>query len=193
MSKKEEMDEVERKVKKCKNCVLYKKRSNPVVGIGNLNAKILFIGEAPGRNEDIQGKPFVGRAGKILDELLESIDLKRNDIYIANILKSRPPKNRNPLKSEIETCTGYLDKQIRIIQPKVIAPLGNFATLYIFNKFDLKFDKISKIHGKISNTTSKFGHIIVIPLFHPAVATYNSNKKTTLIDDFKIIKKIIED
>ena len=170
---------------------LYKTRKNTVFGDGSFKAKILFIGEAPGKNEDLKGYPFVGRAGKILDELLNSIDLKRKEIYITNILKCRPTNNRNPLKKEIDICSKYLDKQIDIIAPEIIAPLGNFACSFIFEKFGLKYDKISQIHGKMFNTESDFGKIKIIPLFHPAVATYNPNKIDILIKDFKQLKKII--
>ena len=191
MTKKQEMQKTTNLVINCRKCSLWKTRNHPVVGDGSLDAKIMFIGEAPGRNEDLQGKPFVGKAGKILDELLESINLKREDVYIGNILKCRPPNNRNPMKSEIETCTGYLDRQLEIIQPKVICPLGNFACSFIFEKFGLKTEKISGLHGRIFQTNTLFGKITIIPLFHPAVATYNPNTKTVLLEDFQIVKKTI--
>jgi len=193
MNKKEEMEKIATLVKNCKKCSLYKTRNNPVNGDGSVDTKILFIGEAPGRNEDIQGKPFVGRAGKILDELLESIDLKRDEVYIANLIKCRPPENRNPLKSEIESCNGYLDKQIEIIKPKIIAPLGNFSCSFIFEKFGLKYDKISLVRGKIFDINMLSGKMRIIPLYHPAVVTYNPNTKTVLLDDFKVIKQVIEE
>jgi len=193
MSKEEEMKKIIILVKNCKKCSLYKTRNKPVVGDGSVNAKILFVGEAPGYNEDLQGKPFVGKAGKILDELLESIGLQRDEVYIANILKDRPPNNRNPLASEIKACTEYLDKQMQIIQPKIIVPLGNFATSYIFEKFGLKLDKISNIHGKVFQMNTIFGKINIIPFYHPAVATYNPNEKNILLEDFKTIQKIINE
>lgn len=178
-------------VKNCKNCDLCKTRKNPVFGEGSINAKIMLVGEAPGRNEDIQGRPFVGRAGKILDELLESIDLKRKDVYIANILKCRPPDNRNPMKNEITSCTKYLDKQIEKIKPELIVPLGSFATSYIFEKFNIKSEKIGRIHGKIFTLNTIFGKQIVIPIYHPAVATYNPNAKEDLLKDFQKIKETL--
>jgi DNA polymerase len=178
-------------VKNCKDCDLWKNRQNPVLGEGSINAKIMFIGEAPGLNEDIQGRPFVGRAGKILDEMLESINLKRKDIYIANILKCRPPENRNPFKNEIDSCTKYLEKQIEKIKPELIVTLGSFATSYIFEKFNIKFEKIGTIHGKIFNLNTIFGKQIVIPVYHPAVATYNPNRKEVLLKDFYKIKETL--
>lgn len=174
-------------ISNCRKCDLYKTRTNTVPGDGNENADIFFIGEAPGRNEDIQGKPFVGRAGNVLDELLASINLSRKDIFIGNILKCRPPKNRNPYSSEIETCTPYLDKQIDIINPKVIVPLGNFATQYIFEKFNISKEKISKVHGKKFQIKTVTCEIIILPVFHPAVVTYNKNKMPMMKDDFQKI------
>jgi len=193
MSEEENMEKIAKAVENCRKCNLWKTRKNPVVGAGSLDSEILFIGEAPGYNEDLQGYPFVGRAGKILDELLESVGLKRDDVYIANILKCRPPDNRNPLKNEIESCTEYLNKQIELIQPKIILPLGNFACSYIFEKFSLKYDKISNVHGKVFQMNTLMGTIKIIPLYHPAVATYNPNNKDTLLEDFKIIKKVLNE
>ena len=182
---------IKEQISRCTKCSLYKTRNKPVAGEGCKNADILFIGEAPGRNEDLQGKPFVGRAGKILDTLLKTIDLKRNQIFIGNILKCRPTNNRNPLKNEIDACSDFLDKQIDLINPKIIVTLGNFSTQYIFKKFNLKEEKISKIHGKLFKT--KDGKLIIIPVYHPAVATYDPNKIFDLEIDFQTIKKSLKD
>jgi len=189
MKKEISLESIQKQVNKCKKCILYKTRTKPVFGDGSLDSKILFIGEAPGNNEDLQGIPFVGRAGKLLNELLESIGINRKDVYIANILKCRPPKNRNPKKDEIEKCTGYLVNQIKTIDPHLICPLGNFATQFILKLYNLKHDKISKIHGQIFETNS---NQIIIPLFHPAVSIYNPNKKKDLFKDFKKIKELIK-
>jgi len=193
MSKNKDIEKIRNLVKNCKKCILHKTRNKTVVDKGSLNAKIMLIGEAPGHNEDIQGRPFVGKAGKILDELLNSINLKRSDVFIANILICRPPKNRNPLRSEINMCKKYLDMLIKIIQPRIIAPMGNFANFYIFKKFGLKIDKISNIHGRIYQINNIYGIIRIIPLYHPAVATYNINTKKTLFEDFKLIKKVLKE
>lgn len=174
----------------CKRCSLYKERTNPVIGEGSNQADIMLIGEGPGFNEDRAGKPFCGKAGKILDELLLSAGIKREEIYIANILKCRPPGNRNPTQGEISACSLYLDKQIEIIKPKIICCLGNFSTAYILNKFGLK-DKIlgiSKIHGQVFSVSTLFGPIKIIPLYHPAVAVYNINMLETLKKDFAILR-----
>lgn len=188
MSKDEKFEDIVLSVKNCKKCNLFKTRNKPVVGDGSLETKILFIGEAPGYNEDLQGKPFVGKAGKVLDKMLESIDLARGDVYIANILKCRPPNNRNPLKSEIESCREYLDRQIDMIKPRVIVPLGNYAASFIFEKYGLEPEKISKIHGKVF----EIDDISIMPFYHPAVATYDPNKLSLLINDFRTIKNIIK-
>lgn len=192
MSKKEDMERIADAVENCKNCSLWKTRHKAVVGGGSADSTILFVGEAPGYYEDQQGLPFVGKAGKILEELLSSIGLQRDEIYIANILKCRPPQNRNPLKSEIESCTEHLNNQIELIQPNIIVPLGNFATTYIFEKFGFPPEKISRIHGKIFQINTLFGKTTIIPMYHPAVATYNPNTKNILLEDFKAIKKAAE-
>jgi uracil-DNA glycosylase family 4 len=185
----DEIAGIAKDIKACTRCELYKTRTNPVVGTGSLSARIVFVGEAPGYYEDMKGEPFVGKAGKVLDELLESIGLQRNDVYIANVLKCRPPKNRNPLPEEIQACTPYLDAQLALIQPAIIATLGNFSLAYIFDKFGLhaKKDKISKIHGKVFTVSTIAGVQKIVPLYHPAVATYNPNMKGTLLDDIKVL------
>ncbi len=219
MNKTQLLNELKKEVEKCWRCPLYRTRTKVVFGTGSVNAKLMIISEAPGRWEDIKGEPFVGRAGKILDELLESIGIKREDVYVANILKCRPPQNRNPQKEEIEACTPFLLKQIEIIQPEVICTLGNYSTAFIMEKYGLgeKVQGISKIHGKVfevfkkpeqisllsldnkedeENYSSKiryFGSekgLKIIPLYHPAVATYNINMKGTLKEDFKVLKSL---
>ncbi len=192
MSKQEKINKIIKEIKGCKKCGLHKEAQNAVAGEGSLNAEIVFVGEAPGFNEDKQGKPFVGRAGKILDELLESINFSRNDIYITNIIKHRPPKNRNPTNEEIIACGPYLDKQLGIIQPKIICCLGNFSTKYIFEKYGLKdnIQGITKIHGKIFKVSTLVGTLKIMPLFHPAVATYNPRKIDVLKKDFQILKEV---
>lgn len=170
-----------------------KNNAFPVIGEGSHYAKIMFIGEAPGRNEAKTGRPFCGAAGKILDELLASASIKREDVYITNIVKDRPPFNRDPLPEEIEAYGSFLDRQIEIIQPKIIATLGRFAMSYIMQKFNLEnqLDSISRMHGKVYDAKASYGKIKIVPLYHPAVAVYNSNAKTGLIEDIKILKNIV--
>jgi DNA polymerase len=172
----------------CTRCSLHKTRTNTVPGEGDVNAQIMFIGEAPGRNEDLQGKPFVGRAGDVFDKLLGSVGLTRDQIYLCNILKCRPPENRNPLSSEISACVGSLDLQIKIVNPKVICTMGNFATTYIFDKFQLPPSKISAVAGRVFDVDTLFGSLKIVPLFHPAVATYDVNKISLLVSQFQVLR-----
>jgi len=191
MTREERIREIEKEIRSCRKCSLFRTRNNPVVGEGNLKAKIVFIGEAPGFNEDREGKPFCGAAGKILNELLESIDLKREEVYITNLLKCRPPQNRDPLPEEIKVCSSYLLRQLEIISPKVICPLGRYSMKFLMEKFGLKneIQPISKIHGKVFEVENLFWNIKIIPLYHPAVATYNPNMKKILERDFQILKR----
>jgi len=187
-----ELEQIKQQVLQCKKCDLYKTKKNYVFGEGNPKTEIMFIGEAPGATEDETGRPFVGRAGKILDELLTSIGLKREDIFIANVLKCRPPNNRNPMPDEIDACHNYLSLQIDAIKPKIICPLGNFACEYIFKKYSIiqNVKGISRLHGRIIKVNSIFGTITIIPLYHPAVATYNVEMKTILLKDIKMINNV---
>ena len=189
----EELKKIRDKVLYCKKCSLYEYRIKnkffPVIGEGNHQAKIMFIGEAPGLQEAKTGRPFCGAAGKVLDEILESGGIKRQEIYITNVLKCRPPANRDPKPEEIKACSPYLLRQIEVIKPKIICTLGNYSTAFILEKFGL-FDKIqgiSKIHGKIFETTKG---LKIIPLYHPAVVVYNQNMKATLKRDFKVLTTI---
>ena len=161
----------------------------PVIGEGNHSAKIMFVGEAPGKNEAATGRPFVGAAGKILDQMLQSVGIDRTSVYITNIVKDRPPMNRDPLPDEIDIYGPFLERQIDIIQPQVIASLGRFSMDYIMRKFalDSELMAISKIHGKTFPATASYGPITIIPLYHPAVAIYNQSSKDVLVEDFKIL------
>lgn len=185
----QQLKKIKEEVISCRKCSLYRTRNLPVVGQGNHQAQIMLVGEAPGASEDKTGRPFCGQAGRILDELLETAGLKREEVYICNILKCRPPQNRDPQKEEIAACTPYLERQIRIIQPKVIGSLGNYATAYILEKYDLenKIEGISKIHGQIFEAETDFGSIRIIPLYHPAVGVYNEKMKETLKKDFQVL------
>lgn len=187
MGKEEEISKIKSEIESCRKCELHKTRKNLVVGEGSLDVRVMFIGEAPGFNEDLQGKPFVGRAGKVFDDLLKSVELDRKDVYIANILKCKLPENRSPKPEEIKACTPYLDSQIVIIKPKIIVTLGSFSMSYIFEKFGLEQGKISNLHGRVFKITNLAGIEKVIPLYHPAVATYNPGMKSILIEDFKSI------
>lgn len=166
----------------------------PVIGEGSHDANIMFVGEAPGKNEAKTGKPFCGMSGRVLDELLQSIKLDREKVYITNIVKDRPTNNRDPKKEEIEIYGPFLDRQIEIIEPKIIVPLGRFAVEYIMKKFELdsELQPIGKIHGQIFDAKlNNKDTIKIIPLYHPAVAVYNRNMINLLKEDFKILKDFI--
>jgi len=173
---------------------LYKFRQQnnyfPVIGEGSHYAKIFFIGEAPGKNEALTGHPFCGAAGKVLDELLQSIKIKRKDVYITNIVKDRPPFNRDPNSEEIKIYSPFLIRQINIIQPEIIATLGRFSMDFIMKFFNLqdKLLSISRLHGKEFIAKSSWGKVTIIPFYHPAVALYNPQKFIILKQDFQILK-----
>ena len=165
-----------------------------VLGSGSHDAKIMFIGEAPGENEAKKGMPFVGQSGKFLEKMLESINVKREEVYITNIVKDRPPENRDPTKEEIRLYAPFLDQQIEVIQPKVIATLGRFSMEFILNKFDVpeKTQKISALHGTLIKAQAGYGDVFIVPLFHPAVALYNQGQRDTLLQDFQMLKQFVE-
>lgn len=168
-------------------CQLRETATQAVPGDGNANADIMFIGEAPGKNEDEQGRPFVGAAGKFLGEMLTSIQLKREDIYITNVVKYRPPDNRDPEPEEIEACMPWLHEQIKIIQPKIIVTLGRHAMEHF-----IPGKKISEVHGQaFRRTFDDIGEQVFFALYHPAAALYNGGMRQTLIEDFKKIPKVI--
>ncbi len=164
----------------------------PVIGDGNHDAKIIFVGEAPGRNEAKTGRPFCGVSGKVLDELLKHVGINRDDIYITNIVKDRPTNNRDPKPEEIEIYAPFLDRQIDIIKPKAIVTLGRFSMDYIMRKMGLEAElqTISTLHGK--KFYSKERKLFVVPLYHPAVAVYNRNMLPSLKKDFEVLKEILK-
>jgi len=190
-----ELRKIRDEVINCKKCSLYRERINggfyPVIGEGNHQAKIMFVGEAPGLQEAKTGRPFCGAAGRILDELLDSVSIKRENVYITNILKDRPPKNRDPQKEEIKVCVSYLERQIELIKPVVICSLGRYAMEFLMGKFGLGgvIEPISKIHGKVFEVKILSQNIKIIPFYHPAVATYNPNMKEVLQKDFQVLKE----
>jgi uracil-DNA glycosylase len=182
--------------KTCTNCELSETRTNVVIGKGRENAEILLIGEAPGRNEDEQGLPFVGTAGKNLDKFLSVIGLSSEDVYIANILKCRPPENRDPKPDEIKICTPWLIKQIEHIKPKVICTLGNYSTKFILAKCDpgnmKSIGGISALHGKVVTVVINQNEYKVIPLYHPAALIYNRSLQSQMDEDLITVKKTVE-
>jgi DNA polymerase len=191
-SKQQQLDDIQQKILDDGICPdLAKGATQLVFGDGNPKAEIVFIGEAPGKNEDEQGKPFVGAAGKFLNEMLEGIGLKREDVYITNIVKYRPPGNRDPSPEEKKSFLPYLQSQLEVIQPKIVATLGRHST----NCF-LPDLQISKIHGAPKRIKIQFGDkpaqpLVIMPLFHPAAALYNGGMRQTLFDDFAKIPEVV--
>lgn len=164
----------------------------PVLGEGSHDAKIMFIGEAPGKNEAATGKPFCGSAGRVLDELLASVNIARKDVYVTNIVKDRPPMNRDPFPDEIVAYAPFLMRQIDIIQPKVIATLGRFSMQFILEKFaPLTLGGISALHGQVIDGEAPYGPIKIVPLFHPAAALYKPDLKDAMLQDIKILPTLI--
>jgi uracil-DNA glycosylase family 4 len=174
---------LDREVRECIKCDLHRGRKNAVPGEGSANASIMLVGEAPGQEEDLRGKPFVGAAGKLLNQLLKSIGFSREDIYITNIVKCRPPANRPPHVEEVSACSDYLDRQINLIKPKMICPMGNVA----LKTFLGKETSISKVHGQPVSTRESRA---IFPLYHPAAALYTARLRSVLEDDFRKLIKL---
>ncbi len=175
VSAEQQLEVIARDVKECTLCELFRTATRGVPGEGNAQAKILFIGEGPGWHEDQQGKPFVGASGQFLTELIESAGLKREDVFITNIVKHRPPSNRDPLPDEMAACSSYLERQIDAIDPEVIVTLGRFSMSKYFPG-----DRISKIHGRPKN----IGNRLVVPMYHPAAALHNGSLRAMIEEDF---------
>lgn len=191
MSSSEKLELLAQRIEQELVCPLKDAATNLVFGKGNPDADILFIGEAPGKEEDLQGKPFVGRAGQELDKFLRLIGLALDDVYIANILKYRPPNNRDPSTGEIENHTPYLIEQIRIIQPKVIVTLGNYSTKFVLGGFHVTGMKgvkgITQLHGQLQKVRFENLDLNVIPMYHPAAMLYNPRLRDSLEKDFLIM------
>ncbi len=192
-SKEAVLEAVASEVRACTRCGLWKTRKNAVPGEGSADAKVMFVGEAPGYWEDVEGKPFVGDAGKFLDMLLAEMGVSRSQVFIGNVLKCRPPRNREPAPAEIEACTPYLDRQITTIKPKLIITLGNYSTAYIFSKAGLSFKGITEARGKFYQANVLGLAVTLFPTFHPAAGLYSAKYKQLLIEDFRLLKVKILD
>ena len=175
----------------CTRCRLAVTRINAVPGEGPGDSGLFFIGEAPGRNEDRSGRPFVGRAGAVLEALLSSIGLERSNVFITSIIKCRPPENRVPRQDEIAACAGYLDRQINLLSPEIIIPMGRVASEQVFLRFDIPHGPIGSIHGKIFHAATSRGELVIIPVYHPAAVTHNSLLKGAVFEDFKVIGEML--
>lgn len=195
--KKQHLQKIEDAINYLESSPLYAYRLHnnfkPVIGEGNLDAEIVLIGEAPGEKEALSGRPFVGRAGEVLNELLSEINLNRDDVYITNIVKDRPPHNRDPRVSEIELYAPYLIEQIKIIKPQVIVTLGRFAMNFILKQFSLpEYGRsIGDLHGQLLKAETPYGNFNILPLYHPAAMFYNRSLEETLHQDFQGLSRFV--
>jgi len=177
------IEQLHRKILECSRCRLSKTRKNIVAGEGSAKASVMFVGEAPGAKEDLEGRPFVGAAGQFLNQLLNSINLERQDVFITNIVKCRPPQNRVPRVDEVSTCNPFLEAQVKIIQPKVICPMGSLAGQALLEG-DLS---IARVHGK----PRKKGGVLFFPVYHPAAGLYAYRLRDTMMNDFKRLGELL--
>jgi len=184
------LEELEKEIGKCKKCELSKTRKFPVPGEGKIDARVMLIGLGPGYHENLQGKPFVGSAGKFLDELLKLAGVERKEVYITNVIKCYLPDN-HPTREQIKACSLYLNQQIELIKPEVILTLGNISTSYIFQKFNLKLESIGKIHGQVFEISTLLLYAKIIPMYHPASALYNPGMKELLKNDWEKLREIL--
>lgn len=181
-----ELDELRIEAESCTRCPLAETRTNVVFGVGEATSELMFVGEAPGRNEDLQGVPFVGRAGQLLDQLLDEVGIPRKTVYIANVLKCRPPNNRDPQQEEIDACKGYLRQQIRLIRPRVVVTLGNFATKLLLNTTT----GITRLRGR---AYPWWLGASLIPTYHPAAALRGGSKITDAMRaDFRLMRENLD-
>jgi DNA polymerase len=183
---------LEEAVKRCARCALYKSRKNVVLGEGSRNAHVMLVGEAPGATEDEMGRPFVGAAGRLLTMILESLGVKRESVYITNVVKCRPPGNREPKEEEVEACSIYLESQIILLKPQIIVTLGNVAGRKIFALGNNQWSSVMKMRGKIYKLNILSLSVSVIPTLHPAAALYNPQLRTLFEEDMKLVRKVME-
>lgn len=190
MSTVELIEKIADQIRACVECPLWKERKKAVPGEGNIEARVVFVGEAPGHWEDVRGRPFVGAAGKVLDGLLESIGLPRESVFITNVVKCRPPGNRDPRPVEVETCTSlYLKRQIHLIKPKVVVTLGRHSTSYVFSEAGTgEIKSITELRGKIRKVKFLDMPLLVLPMYHPASVLHNPRYREALESDFQLLK-----
>ncbi len=187
-----EIDELNERIRKCKRCRLSETRTNAICGEGNLNARIMLIAQAPGEKEDREGRMFIGPSGKVLDELLSEAGVNRQELYMTNLVKCMLPKYRKPKEDEIEACSYYLNKEIELINPKILVPLGYYATQYIFQKYGVLLPakvKFSSVYGKLFLAKDKK----ILPLHHPASLLYNPDSKQDLIKSYRKLQVLLKD
>jgi len=184
--RRERLQEIHGEIEECTACPLAGSRIHSVPGEGSPNATVMFVGEAPGRQEDLQGRPFVGRAGSLLDDLLGEAGYDRSEVFITNMVKCRPPGNRDPRRAEIETCLPFLRRQIEVIGPRVIVPLGRVAATTILSLAGLPVLPIGECHGRVFRTDEGMA---VVPIYHPAAASYNRSLLPVMFEDIRAVRR----
>ncbi len=191
VSKMKKLEDLKKEIRKCKNCRLWKTRRNSLPGEGNHNARLMLVAQAPGENEDREGEMFIGPSGKKLNRLLQEADMSRQEIYMTNLIKCMLPKYRKPKQDEIQACAGYLDEEIRLINPSVIATLGYYATKYIFVKYQILLPKskpkFSKVYGKVFLVENRK----ILPLRHPATLLYDSSVREKMAKNYRCAKFLL--
>ena len=178
------LEELHQRISSCTDCPLHRQRTRAVPGEGSPHARVMFVGEGPGFQEDMQGRPFVGPAGQFLTELLASVGLRREDVYITNMVKCRPPNNRDPFPGEIGACNKYLQEQLRLISPQVVIPLGRHALANWF-----PHETISKVRAR----PRRLGELTILPLYHPAAALHNAGLRETVLRDFQVLRRLLKE
>ncbi|MCX8172846.1 MAG: type-4 uracil-DNA glycosylase [Archaeoglobaceae archaeon] len=186
----EPLEDIKKEILNCKKCPLHLTKTKYVPGVGSNGSRIVFIGEAPGKEEDLKGEPFVGSAGKLLTELLISVGLRREDVFISNVLKCRPPNNRDPLPEEVKICGEYLIRQLNVIKPDAIVCLGRHSTSFIFELFALQFTSITKLCGKIFEVEKWKKKVKTLPLYHPAAVLYRAQLREEYERQFKLVGEL---
>ena len=186
------LERVADRIKHCRQCPLWEGVHNGVPGEGNPHARIMVIGEAPGEQEDLQGRPFVGRSGKILDAHLAGIRIQREDIFIANIVRHRPPENRAPGAAEVAACTPWLEDQVRIIHPEILVPLGRYAAEYVLGRAGIRFKKITDICGSPLECAPFGFSQVIFPMLHPAATLHNPNTRAKFREDFLALRGVLD-
>lgn len=186
----ETLEDIRREILNCKKCPLHLTKTNYVPGTGTGSSGIVFVGEAPGREEDLKGEPFVGSAGKLLTELMASVELTRDEVFICNVLKCRPPNNRDPLPEEVEVCGGYLVRQLNVIKPNLVVCLGRHSASFIFDFFGLQFSSITKLSGKVFEAEKWDKKVKILPLYHPAAVLYRPQLRGEYEAHFRLVGEL---
>ncbi len=179
-------------IRGCRKCPLWKTARHAVPGEGSLEARLMLVGEAPGEREDASGRPFVGRAGSVLNSLLQGIGLAREDVFIGNVVKHRPPGNRDPLACEIEICSPYLDRQIDLVRPEILVTLGRHSARYVLARIPFEFERITDVTGSVFTADLNGHRLRIVPALHPAAGLYNPSYRKKLEEEFRIVQRELE-